>query len=176
MKRFFLILTILILSICGQEADAFWGKGGNETASGLNVDTGFDINTITTMAGVVATPPEGAGSRSPALLSMTTAQGMVKVILGPWWYWEQQNIVISKDQELSVTGSLAQGKDGSFYLFAQRIENRSDGKTLTLRSENGVPLWSRNGSENHGGMGRQGGMNQPARSGGQGGGMRGGRR
>jgi len=174
MKHFFLILIILILSISSREADAFWGRSESETASGLNVETGFDVNTITTIAGAVTVPPEGAGPRKPALLSMNTAQGTIKVLLGPWWYWEQQNITLSKDQELSVTGSLAQGKDGSFYLFAQRIENRSDGKTITLRSETGVPLWSRNGSGNHGGMGRQGGNNQPARSGGQGG-MRGGR-
>ena len=174
MKRPVLILIIIFLTVVSREAAAFWGSGEGGSPSGLNVETGFDVNTVTTLSGMVTLPPESRGPREPAVLSMATSQGMVNVVLGPSWYWEQQHMTFSRAQEITVTGSRAQGKEGSFYLFAQRIESRSDGKTVTLRSENGVPLWSRGGSGSHGG-GRQGGMGKPARSGGQGSGMRGGR-
>jgi len=175
MMKYFLTIVILILSICIQDASAFWGSSDNETKSGLNVATGFDVNTITTLSGVVLDPPEDRTTQEPAVLSMTTKQGEVTVIIGPRWYWKQQNVILLKNQEITVTGSRAQGKDGSFYIFAQRIEDRSNGKTVTLRSENGVPLWSRAGSGNHGGMGRQNGNCQPVRPGNQGSSMRGGR-
>jgi len=175
MKRRVLILIIIILSIGSQDALAFWGSGDKDNPSGLNVTTGFDINTITTVNGVVLSPPSRKDTQEPAVLSLATTQGTVKIVIGPWWYWEQQKITIANDQKITVVGSRAQGKDGSLYIFAQRIENLSDGKTITLRSEAGVPLWSREGSGNMDGNRRQGGR-QPSGSGGYGNGMRGGRR
>lgn len=175
MKTFTFIVIMILLGLNSQDASAFWGSGDKETISGLNEETGFDVNTITTLSGVVTRPPESKGTRGPAVISLSTPQGEVNVIVGPRWYWEQQNFTIAKNQELTITGSRAQGKDGSFYIFAQWIETTSDHKTIMLRSESGVPFWSREGSGSHGMMdGRQGGMHQPARSGNRGGNMRGG--
>jgi len=173
MKTILVIITIILLSIGSREALAFWESRDNETKSGLNVSSGFDVNTITTINGAVIDPPESKASHEPVVLSLATSQGQVTVIIGPRWFWEQQGITFLKNQEITVTGSRAQGKDGSFYIFAQRIETRTDGRAVTLRSENGIPLWSR-GNGNQGGSGQHNGNGQP-RSGGQGRGMRGGR-
>lgn len=172
MQRTMLILFIVFLGIYSRDASAFWGSSNAQTPSGLNVDSGFDVNTVTTVHGVVIAPPGRTGPQAPAVLSMATTQGAVQVVLGPWWYWEQLNITIANTQEIAVTGSRAQGKDGSFYIFAQQIENRSSGSTITLRSASGVPLWS----HGNGASGRRPGGGLPTRSGGRGSGMRGGRR
>lgn len=177
MLRYVLILVVAIMTFCTHEASAFWWSDTKDPVSGLDVSTGFDVNTVTTMTGSVNSPPERKGEQEHVLLNLSTPQGDVTVILGPWWYWERQTIKIKGNQELKVTGSRAQGKDGTLYLFAQQIENRSNGESIRLRSESGAPLWSRGGSGGHNGMQQSGGSG--SRSGAvnrTGGGYRGGRR
>jgi len=150
MKQTILIVAVMILSLWHQGASAFWGSDATESASGLNVAAGFDVNTVTTVAGAVLTPPERKGQSQHTVMTMSAPQGTVTIVLGPWWYWEKNALVITKNQEISVTGSLAQGKDGALYLFAQKVENRSAGETVILRSESGKPLWSRGGGNRNG--------------------------
>jgi hypothetical protein len=109
-------------------------------------------------------------------MSIAATQGTVTVVLGPWAYWEKQGFAITKNQDIAITGSLAQGKDGALYLFAQRLEDRSNGEKITLRSEAGTPLWSRTGSGNQNGNRLYNGSGQRTGSGGRGSGMRGGGR
>ena len=176
MKRSILVFAITFLSFQACEAAAFWGSDSSDSVSGLNVAAGFDVNTIATIAGTVLLPPEHRGQEQHTLMSIATSKGPVTVVLGPWWYWQKQTINVTKSQDLAVTGSLAQGKDGAFYLFAQRIENCGNGETVMLRSEAGKPLWSGAGPGNQNGI-RTYGASAP-RSGAthRGSGMRGGRR
>jgi hypothetical protein len=94
--------------------------------------------------------------------------------IGPWSYWERQAFIVNRDQEISITGSRAQGKDGSMYLFAKRLENKTSGKTLSLRSESGSPLWYRSSTVNGNGLnsGRPAGAGNGFRGGMGGGGRR----
>lgn len=175
MKRHVFIFMLAILGFWHCEASAFWGSDSTDSSSGLDVAAGFDVNTITTVTGTVMTPPERRGQEQHTEMSVAAPQGVVTVVLGPWWYWEKQTIAITKNQELVITGSLAQGKDGALYVFAQRLENRSTGETVTLRSESGKPLWSGGGSGNRNGV-RQRDGSGPRPGAGSRGGMRGGRR
>jgi hypothetical protein len=176
MKRHALILFAAFLFFWSQDATAFWWDNSSDSASGLNVAAGFDVNTITTITGTVMTAPERKGQEQHTLMSVATPQGTVTVVLGPWEYWEKQKISITKNLELSITGSLAQGKDGALYVFAQRLENRGTGEIVTLRSETGVPLWSRSGVGNQGGNSQGSGNGQRYGAGNRGSGMRGGGR
>lgn len=175
MKRHILILIIAFLAFWSREATAFWGSDTKESASGLDVASGFDVNTITTITGMVLTLPERKGDGQHTQMTVAAPQGTMAVVLGPWAYWEKQTITIVKNKELSITGSLAQGKDGVLYLFAQRIQNVSSGETVTLRTDSGKPLWSRSGSGNPNGTSQNRGSGQRSGAGGRGGGsMRGG--
>lgn len=176
MKRHIFIVMVVILGVVSREASAFWGDDSADTASGLNVAAGFDVNTITTVTGTVVAPPERKGQEQHTVMSVATGQGSVTVVLGPWGYWEKQAIGIAKNQRLAIVGSLAQGKDGALYVFAQRLENRSTGETVTLRSESGTPLWSRAGSAGKDGNYQRGGSGLRSGAGNRGSGMRGGRR
>lgn len=176
MKRYIFLVMVVLLAFWNGAASAFWGSESTETASGLNVSAGFDVNTITTMTGTVQTPPVRQGEEDQATMSVKTSQGAVTVVLGPWWYWEKQNLTFTINQDLGMTGSLAQGKDGGLYLFAQRLENRSNGETLTLRSETGRPFWSRNGTGAQNGIRQNHGSGSHSGAGNHGSGMRGGRR
>lgn len=176
MKRLVALMIIGAISFCGREACAFWGSGSTDSTSGLNVASGFDVNTITTLAGTVVIAPGSRGSEPHAVMSVATAKGPLTVVLGPRWYWEKQTITCTANQELTITGSLAQSKDGALYLFAQRIENRSNGETVILRSASGKPLWSRSGAENQPETRQLNGSGTRTGTGIRGGGMRGGRR
>jgi len=176
MKRYIFIVILAILSCWSRESSAFWGNDSTDPASGLNVATGYDVNTITTMSGVVVSPPERKGQGQHTEMTLAAPQGTVNVVLGPWWYWEKQTITIAKNQDLTITGSLAQGKDGALYLFAQRLENRSNNEAVTLRSESGKPLWSAGGSGGQNGTRQYNGGGPRSGAGGRGSGMRGGRR
>ncbi len=176
MKLTILIFTIALLSIWNREASAFWGNDTKETASGLDISSGFDINTITTITGAVVVPPGHKGQEQHTELAVTAPHGVVTVMLGPWAYWEKHAIAITKNQELTITGSLAQGKDGLLYIFAQRLENRVSGETVTLRSESGKPLWTHTGTGSQNGIHQNTGSGPRSWAGNRGSGMRGGRR
>jgi len=176
MKRHILIFILATLSLWNREASAFWGSDATDSASGLDVAAGFDVNTITTVTGTVLTPPERMGQEQHTVMSVAAPQGTVTVVLGPCWYWEKQTVSITKNQELAITGSLAQGKDGALYVFAQRLENRGSGEVVTLRSESGKPLWSGAGSGNRNGIRQRDGSGPRSGAGNRGSGMRGGRR
>jgi hypothetical protein len=178
MKRHILIsLTVIAIAMYSREVSAFWGNETKETASGLNVAEGFDINTVGTLTGTVMTPPERTGEEQHTAMTVTTPQGKVTLILGPWWYWERQSVVISKGQEIAVTGSRAIGKDGSLYVFTQRLENLSTGEAVALRSETGAPAWSRTASGSQTGIRQQGGGSPSGRgAGNRGSASRGGKR
>jgi|GEM_PF-5059446 len=157
---FSMILLMAFFSFDPATVSAFpvFGQGNGE--NGLNVASGFDVNTITTLTGKVAAPPERRGYGQHTELTVETTRGTVNAMLGPWWYWEKHGIGISMNQELSITGSMAQGKNGAYYIFVQRIENKSSKESVTLRLESGMPLWSRRA------MGREGGFRFPPNSGG----------
>ena len=176
MKRNILIFMVATFCLLSRQASAFWGSDSTDSTSGLDVAAGFDVNTITTVAGKVTLTPERKGQEQHTEMTVATTQGAVTVMLGPWWYWEKLTIAILKNQDFAITGSLAQGKDGALYLFAQKLENRTTGETVTLRSESGKPFWSRGGSGNHNVNRPQDGSGSRSGAGNRGSGMRGGRR
>jgi len=176
MRRHIILFLVAFLGFWCHEASAFWGSNPKGSASGLNVAAGFDVNTITTLSGTAMASPAHKGEGQHTEMPVATTRGTVTVILGPWWYWEKQAIVIRTNHELSISGSLAQGKNGALYLFAQRIENRSTGEAITLRTESGAPLWSRSGAGNPNGTHQYNGSGSRSGAGNRGGGIRGGRR
>ncbi len=167
---------VAALNFWSCDADAFWGSKSKDNTSGLNVAAGFDVNTITTLYGTVFTQPVRTGQEQHTEMTISTVKSTATVILGPWWYWEKQTVIFAKNQEVTVTGSLAQGKDGVLYIFAQRIENQSSGETVTLRSESGKPLWAHSGSGNQSGIRQHDGSGPRSGTGNRGSGPRGGRR
>ena len=175
MKRSVLIIMVSVLSFWSSSVSAFWWSDSPDTPSGLDMAAGFDINTISTVNGTVMSQPESKGQEHHTVMTIAAPQGGVTVVLGPWWYWEKQAFTAIKNQEITITGSLAQGKDGALYLFAQKLENQTTGEAVTLRSESGKPLWSRSGSGSQNGNRQRVGSGSRSGAGNRGSGMRGGR-
>lgn len=142
-RRFYtLIAAATLLVLLGGTAEAFWGFGqsGEPGKSGLDLEQGYDRNTVVTVGGTVAVAPRPlAGGIMAFDLSREGEQ--VVVVLGPAWYLQDDDLNWKVGSQVTVRGSLAQGKDGRLYLITERILT-PNGTTLMLRGGDGTPSWS----------------------------------
>lgn len=140
--RFSLICISAILLNCLLLGAAFAGFFGSDDngKSGLDFTSGYDINTVSTMSGHAVSLPH-AGEKENLIVEITSGHQTLHISVGPASYWEKKGIVIGLNDELSVKGSKAQGKDGKSYVLAQRVVNRTTGAQVDLRSEKGEPAW-----------------------------------
>ncbi len=157
-QRFYILIaasTLLLMS--AGAADAFWGFGdsGQQDKSGLDLEQGYDRNTVVKISGPVAVPPRPLAGGLMVFDLNVPGEQMV-VVLGPAWYLQDDNLDWKVGDQVTVRGSLAQGKDGRTYLLSQQI-GVPGGATIVLRSENGSPSWSRGtrGGQPGGGSGGQ---------------------
>ena len=137
-----MMLALGPVLLAGAPAQAFWPFGGaRDGASGLDLDHGYDVNTVTTIRGIVVSliPNEGDG---PALIEIKTSSGEIHLVTGPQWYWKENGIPVRMGDEIVALGAKAEGKDGRLYLLAQKMSNQSTGDALVLRSEDGMAVWS----------------------------------
>lgn len=136
------------LLLVGSAAAFSFGFGTAEQGkSGLDFRSGYDVNTVATVSGRVASPPR-TGEQNNLLVEVETGTGTVSAVLGPESFWEKKEIPLHVGDEVTVRGAKAQGKDGQTYLLAQKLTNRSTGKQVVLRDDKGAPVWS----SRHGGM------------------------
>lgn len=143
LKNIFIIVASCLAF--SSNAFAFWGESSSTDKSGLNIESGYDPNTVTTISGKLSVAPAKSSSLEQTTIHLNTKDGDVTVILGPWWNWEKNGYKIDSESQVSVTGSKAVGKNGEIYIFAKSVESR-EGGLITLRTDSGAPLWSRNGS------------------------------
>lgn len=166
-QRFYILISAAVLLVLlGGTADAFWGIGDSKgpDKSGLDLERGYDRNTVVKISGPVAAPPRPLANGLVAF-ELNLQNDRMIVVLGPAWYLQDDNLDWKVGDQVTVRGSLAQGKDGQTYLLSQQI-SIPGGTTLMLRGESGTPSWS---GGMHGGQagGVSGGQSQ--RGGGMGG-------
>lgn len=162
--RFFSIIIGAILLDCLLNGSVFAGFFGSDDKgkSGLDFTSGYDINTVSAMAGRVVSLPH-AGEKENVILEIKSGNEIFSISVGPGSYWGKKGIAISLNDELAVKGSKAQGKDGKSYVLTQKLLNRTTGAEVEVRSEKGEPAWSGRGMSSKrpespaGGMRYQGG-------------------
>jgi len=140
-----LFMAIMLVTFAGpgEEARADWPFGGKGSGgrSGLDLNRGYDVNTVVTTKGKVISLnlDEGGG---PALIETRIGPETIQVIVGPKWFWKEHGIPVHPGDELTVHGALAEGKDGKRYLLTQKLTNTTTGREIVLRNKEGVPAWS----------------------------------
>jgi len=148
-------LLFLLSLACPLTARAFWwGDGDNR--SELNLESGYDANTVTTITGKVLTTPV-AGWQRHANFDLENGGIRMVVVLGPQRYWDDNGIALKVGDSVTVRGSKAEGKGGVVYILAQRVTDTTSNLEVLLRNESGRPAWS--GGRVGGGFG--GGANRP---------------
>lgn len=144
-----LVMLLMLAPLQGYAAWPF-GNDSGIGGSGLDLEQGYDRNTVVTVAGVVAAVPDT--SVDPVRVEMVVGNERLLVVLAPRWYLQDDNLEWKVGEPITVRGSRAQGKDGRIYLLAQWA-TAPGGGPLVLRSNNGHPDWVHGG----GGGGRLGG-------------------
>jgi len=138
MKRGIVTLLGLFLIAAVSLVMAQAGPGGGGRRGARN----YNPATETTVTGTVENVTQLTGQRGSAgtHLTLKTEQGEYDVHLGPASYLSAQQFTFAKGDKLEVVGSKTKvgGKDA---LIARQVTK--DGKTLTLRDEQGFPKWSR---------------------------------
>lgn len=137
-KKIIFILSFILMSF-PIAAHAFWGFG-SDSRNGLNLETGYDANTVTTVTGRIVTLQTG-DDHSNAQLELESNGVSAIVVLGPQSYWAEKGIPLKAGDYIMVRGSKAQGKDGAVYILAEKITDRSLDTTISLRNESGQPAW-----------------------------------
>lgn len=161
------IILLLALAFLGPvSAHASWWNGDADKRD-LNLDSGYDVNTVSTVSGkVVAIYLDGP--QPHALVALEAGEGLFSVVLGPRDYWAKNGIDLKIGDRVTVRGSKAQGEDGVVFIFAQWLSEDSLGQKAVLRSESGRPVWAGGGNR----FGQQGSrpsqlrQHSPGRSGG----------
>lgn len=127
-------------------------QGGMGQGMGRNMRMPrYDTSTVVTIKGTVqevleATMRSGRMSRMSSMghtglhLIVKTDKETATVLAGPSWFAKDKGFSFAKDDKVEVTGSRVK-YNGTEAIIAREI--KKDGKTLTLRNENGVPKWSR---------------------------------
>ena len=145
-RRLTAVATVLgMVLLAGTSAHAFWpfsgGGGSGDSGSGLDLNQGYDVNTVTSLKGkVISLNADEWGG--PVLIEIRTSSGAILLVSGPWWYWKDNGIPVKIGDEILAHGAKAEGKDGRMYLLAQKLTNQSTGDSLVLRSDDGVAVWS----------------------------------
>ncbi|MBE0556063.1 MAG: hypothetical protein IH628_02420 [Proteobacteria bacterium] len=142
-RRFSILVAAAVLILAmGGTADAFWGFGdsGQQDKSGLDLERGYDRNTVVKITGPVAVPPRPV-ARGLIAFEMNLQGERIVVVLGPAWYLQDDNLDWKVGDQVTVRGSLARGKDGRAYLLSQQITTPG-GTAIELRGQTGNPSWS----------------------------------
>ena len=144
---------------------AFFGFGNNEKGeTGLDLNRGYDINTVTSVSGMVVSSPQTVDD-GQVIIGIKSGAGIINLSVGPREYWSKSGIQLHTNDTINAKGSSTQGKDGKTYLLVQRLDNRTNGANVVLRNDKGEPVWpeskiksmkSESSQRGNGGMG--GGM------------------
>ena len=134
------VILLILLPAAASFASFGFSFGGNDLGkSGLDFTNGYDVNTVTSVSGRVASLPR-TGEKEQVFLEIKVGGDSISLGLGPKAYWEQQGIQLRLDDEVTAKGSKAQGKDGKTYLITQKLANKTTGAQTVLRTDSGAPL------------------------------------
>jgi len=121
-----------------------------DSCSGTNAGQIYSSATETTVTGTVddvkRMPPAGNGMAGLHLV-LNTSAGAIDVHVGPTWYVSSRNFTFAKGDAVTLVGSKIT-MSGREVLIAREITKGQ--QTLTLRTANGIPVWSGHHPHHHG--------------------------
>jgi hypothetical protein len=122
------------------------------SAQAAKTVNGYDRGAETTIKGTVVgvIGASGAADLVGLHLDVKTDRGIVKVHVAPTSFVGERNFWFQCDEEIAVTGATVTHA-GVTALWARSIVKAD--KTLTLRDENGTPLWKMEGGSDTDGCG-----------------------
>lgn len=139
--------------------DMMTGRGGRMI---------FDPNTVTTISGEIVsvdqiTKPRHNNQNTSQNNSRNNHQGIhlilkagdqtIDIHVGPSWYLEKENMVLTTGDQITVKGSQVTLNNNQSFVIAQEITKGN--QVLVLRDGDGIPVWRGQGRNAGQGMRRQ---------------------
>lgn len=132
-KTSLIVIALILAMTMIAAAQQGQGRGGRR----------YDPITETTINGKIEEvkhAPGPAGGAGGVHLIINTAQGKVEAQLGPARFIEKQELKFAKGDQVEIVGSKVKGAEVETVI-AREI--KKEGKVLTLRNAQGIPVWSR---------------------------------
>lgn len=130
-NRVLLLITVLAV------ASALAQTQGKGPGPGFQ----YDPSTETTISGTIEQINQvDAMCHDGTHVVIKTDKGNVEAGLGPTQFLTDQKLELKKGDTIQITGAKASTRRGEMFIARQVT---SDGKTVTLRDEKGVPAWPR---------------------------------
>jgi hypothetical protein len=125
--------------LAGLGAVGAFANSGQRSANRSRI---YDRTTETKINGVIQEVKEvpGPGKTTGTHLTVKADGQVYDVHVGPTWYLTREEYTFAKGDTVEVIGSKVKYQ-GANAIIARQI--KKEGKTWTLRNEQGVPLWSR---------------------------------
>ena len=142
--RFSSIIILVIFLNCLLNSIVFAGFGFGDSdlgKSGLDFNKGYDVNTVASVSGRVLSGPR-TGDKEHVFVEIKAGSETISLNLGPKSFWEGKEFPLNPKDDITVKGSVAQGKDGKTYLLVQKLSNHTTGSQVALRNDSGGPFWS----------------------------------
>jgi len=137
MKKTLFLIVLMVLGTMTLYAQKENGSSGKTS----NYGKMFNPKTIETFDASVAsilTIYEAQKSTYGIHLEVKSNQGVIPVHLGPSWYIDNQNVLFSIGDTLSITGSRIT-YEGAPAIIAMEVQKNEN--VLLLRDKNGFPHW-----------------------------------
>lgn len=138
------LVFFMIAFPCSVSAGWLFGDDSDWDKSGLDSESGYDINTVVTVNGRVSEirTDKSSDSDDPAIVVMKASGESVSLVLGPKDFWQEKGIQLKTNDEITVRGSKAQGQNGRIYIFVQSLYIPVSDTSVVLRNTSGRPVWS----------------------------------
>jgi hypothetical protein len=148
------IWTALAAGLVSVLAMAGKGNGGGTSA--------IDLSTVRTVSGTVAAVSMNQGMGQPGFTMNTSEGAALSVHLGPYWYIVSKNFSVAVGNQVTakVADCVKTSDEGDVVAF--QVANVTTGAQITLRDDQGVPLWKggRRGGNGNGGPKAEGAKGQ----------------
>ena len=166
MKHLKFAAIIMVALMLAVSSFAQRSRLGSRDGSGPLIDPAA----VVVVEGTVDEFTAGLGQGMPELVVVDAEGALHTFILGPFWYLEEQGFVADTGDLVTVTAYTCTTCDTGVAVVS--VVNTTQGVTLTLRDESGIPLWTQrqpgDGSGNGQGGGDHGGNGAGGNGSGQG--------
>ena len=129
MKRNMAVMGAILVMTAGLVLAAGPGGGGK-----------VDLSTVRTVSGTVSSVTMGPGLQHPSFVLAEAGGESLTVELGPYWFLVANSFSLAVGDSVTATvANCASRTDSDVVAFS--VQDLTTGASITLRDENGKPLW-----------------------------------
>ena len=137
--------TGVSITLRDEDGNPLWRSEGRRARA-----QALDLTTVRTVSGTVTSVSVAPGMKHPSFELTETTGEVLTVELGPYWFLVANNFALAVGDGVTATVANCANQTGT-NVVALYVENTTTGVSITLRDEDGNPLWTGKGRGHKGG-------------------------